>query len=67
LVAHGRSDLVTPYGVTRYVVDHLPEISSGTQIALKIYKGGHMLYLDADARSALTSDANAFYRAEGGL
>ena len=25
MIAHGYSDLVTPYGVSRYVVDHLPE------------------------------------------
>lgn len=66
-VAHGRSDLVTPYGVTRYVLDHLPPMGSGDRIQLKIYKGGHMPYLDAPARSAFTTDASTFYRAEGGL
>jgi len=66
LIAHGRSDLVTPYAVTRYVLDHLPQIGAGDRIRLKIYKGGHMLYLDPQARTAFTSDASAFYRERAG-
>jgi carboxypeptidase C (cathepsin A) len=66
-VAHGRSDLVTPYGVTRYILDHLPEISPANRVLLKVYKGGHMMYIDAGTRSALTADANTFYRVEGSL
>ena len=30
LVAHGRTDLVTPYGVSRYVLDHLPDMGPRT-------------------------------------
>ena len=26
LIAHGVSDMITPYGMTRYVLDHLPPI-----------------------------------------
>lgn len=61
LVIHGRSDLVTPYGVSRYVLDHLPpQLAARTQ--LKVHRGGHMLYLDDGARKAMTKDARTFYR-----
>ena len=38
LIAHGFSDMVTPYGMTRYVLDHLPpssrpDASSSSSIA----------------------------------
>lgn len=60
LVIHGRSDLVTPYGVSRYVLDHLPR-ETASRAQLKVYRGGHMLYLDDGARKAMTEDAKAFY------
>jgi carboxypeptidase C (cathepsin A) len=65
LLAHGRSDLVTPFAVSRYVLDHLPPIGAGERVGLKLYKGGHMFYLDAAARAAFTADAAAFYRSPG--
>ncbi|HEX2653848.1 MAG TPA: carboxypeptidase, partial [Xanthobacteraceae bacterium] len=61
LVAHGYSDLVTPYAASRYVLDHLPPIGASGRVALKLYPGGHMLYLNPSSRSALTADARAFY------
>jgi carboxypeptidase C (cathepsin A) len=62
LIAHGRSDLVTPYGITRYLLDHTPEIGADNRTQLKLYRGGHMYYLDAGSRAAFTADAAAFYR-----
>lgn len=62
LVAHGRSDLVTPYGVTRYVLDHIPPIGGPERTVLKIYKGGHMFYLEPQPRAAFSADAALFYR-----
>ena len=61
LVIHGRSDLVTPYGVSRYVLDQLPPDVSG-RAQLKVHRGGHMLYFDDRTRKAMTEDAKAFYR-----
>jgi hypothetical protein len=55
------TDLVTPFGDTRYVLDHLPV--GRTRAQLKLYRGGHMFYLDADARQAFGRDAAAFYKA----
>ena len=61
LIAHGYSDMVTPFGMTRYVLDHLPAAAAG-RAQLKLYRGGHMLYLDADSRKAFSADAALFYR-----
>lgn len=61
LVIHGRSDLVTPYGVSRYVLDRLPPDTAG-RAQLKVYRGGHMLYFDDGPRKAMTADARTFYR-----
>jgi carboxypeptidase C (cathepsin A) len=64
LVAHGRSDIVTPYSVSRYLIDHLPPLGREGRVALRLYKGGHMFYFDASSRSAFTADAAAFYRSQ---
>lgn len=64
LIAHGYSDLVTPYGVSRYVVNHLPASLAGNRVALKVYRGGHMFYTRADQGGAFTDDARAFYAAQ---
>ncbi len=63
LVAHGYADMVTPYGMTRYVLDHLPPIGGAGRVQLKLYRGGHMFYIAQDSRKAFSTDAAAFYRA----
>lgn len=63
LVAHGRTDLVTPYAASRYVIDHLPGAGIRARAALKTYPHGHMFYLAPAARAAFTADAAAFYAA----
>lgn len=62
LIAHGRSDLVTPYGASRYILDHLPEGAGADRARLELYKGGHMFYFDPASRAAFTEAAAAFYR-----
>jgi carboxypeptidase C (cathepsin A) len=62
LVAHGYSDMVTPYAASRYVLDHLPQMGDPTRAQLRLYRGGHMLYLDPGSRHAFSSDAKAFYQ-----
>ena len=64
LIAHGLSDMVTPYAVSRYVLDHLPPNDPPGRAQLKLYRGGHMLYLDPQSRKAFSADASAFYRKE---
>ncbi len=65
VIAHGHSDLVTPYGVSRYVVDHLPRIGAPGRVALKLYRGGHMFYFDPASRAAFAKDMKAFYSLAG--
>jgi carboxypeptidase C (cathepsin A) len=60
LVAHGYTDLVTPYGVSRYVLDQIPDIGGAGRAKLKLYRGGHMYYFDADSRRAFGADARNF-------
>jgi len=62
LIAHGRDDLVTPFFVSHYILDHLPPIGASGRLQLKLYRGGHMFYLTQGSRAAFTADAAAFYR-----
>ena len=62
LIVHGYSDMVTPYGASRYVLDHLPPIGDSDRAQLRLYRGGHMFYIDAESRRTFTSEAKAFYR-----
>jgi carboxypeptidase C (cathepsin A) len=61
VVAHGTSDLVTPYMVSRYVVDHLPAIGPADRVQLKLYRGGHMFYFTPGSREAFSKEMKAFY------
>lgn len=61
LIAHGLSDLVTPYGVSRYVLDHIPDSVGRDRAELKLYRGGHMFYVDPKSRAAFTADARKLY------
>src|SRR5271169_5998467 len=61
MVAHGYSDMVTPYAVSRYVLQHLPAFDGEERTELKLYRGGHMFYLDPASRKAFTADARTVY------
>jgi carboxypeptidase C (cathepsin A) len=52
---------VTPYGVSRYVLDHIPQNVAGERAELKLYRGGHMFYVDPLSRKAFTTDARTMY------
>jgi carboxypeptidase C (cathepsin A) len=64
LIGHGYADMVTPYAMSRYVLDKLPPSDPPGRAQLKLYRGGHMFYLDASARQAFSNDVAAFYRGE---
>jgi carboxypeptidase C (cathepsin A) len=64
LVVHGYADMVTPYAVSRYVLDHLPDVPNPSRAQLKVYRGGHMFYIDDQSRRQFTADARSFYEAE---
>ena len=63
LIGHG---LVRPGDAVRgdeYVINHLPPLPPAGRVQLKLYPGGHMLYLDPASRKAFSTDAAKFYRA----
>ncbi len=61
MIAHGYSDMVTPYSVSRYVLNHMPPNVEGERTELKLYRGGHMFYTDSQSRKAFTTDARTMY------
>ena len=62
LVVHGRSDLVTPYGVTRYLLHQVTPANAPERVQFAAYRGGHMFYFNAEARRTFTAEAKAFYQ-----
>jgi carboxypeptidase C (cathepsin A) len=66
LVAHGYTDLVTPYFASELVLRQLPVADAAERVRLETYRGGHMFYLDEASRSAFRADARALYAGEGG-
>jgi carboxypeptidase C (cathepsin A) len=61
LIVHGYTDLVTPYSISRYLVDQLAPIDTARPIELRVYRGGHMMYLRPASRQALARDVRDFY------
>ncbi len=61
MIAHGYSDMVTPYADSRYVLQHLPSFEGEERVELKLYRGGHMFYLDPNSRKAFSADARTLY------
>jgi len=64
LIVNGRYDLVTPYFASRWLMDQL-NIPAATRdaIRIKVYDGGHMMYLKPVSREALSADAAALFLA----
>ncbi|MBL0373867.1 carboxypeptidase [Rhizobium sp. KVB221] len=65
LVSHGYSDVLTPYGASKYVLDHLPPRLAQGRTRLTLYRGGHMFYTRGDSRRKMTEDARAFFAGGG--
>lgn len=63
LVVHGRTDLVTPYMASRWLLDRLdlPE-AVRQRICFEVLDGGHMMYFHPSQRTELTRLAAEFYR-----
>jgi carboxypeptidase C (cathepsin A) len=62
LVAHGASDLVTPYFGSQLVLDQIPVFGSADRLKLAVYGGGHMFYSRDASRRAFRQDALALYK-----
>jgi carboxypeptidase C (cathepsin A) len=59
LVAHGLTDLVTPYFASKLLLDQVPETVPPDRLQLRAYGGGHMFYSQDASRAALHEDAGA--------
>lgn len=66
LVAHGYTDLQTPYFESKLILDQLPALGSPERLWRRTYAGGHMFYSRTGSRAAFRSDAEAFIRAIAG-
>jgi carboxypeptidase C (cathepsin A) len=42
-------------------LQHLPPFQGEERTELKLYRGGHMFYLDPDSRKAFSADARLMY------
>ncbi len=56
LVAHGYTDLVTPYFASTMVLDQLPPYGDAQRIVQINYPGGHMFYSRDASRAAFRED-----------
>jgi carboxypeptidase C (cathepsin A) len=58
-VAHGLTDLVTPYFASALLLRQIPDFDRAPQVELLTYGGGHMFYSRDASRAALHRDAAA--------
>jgi carboxypeptidase C (cathepsin A) len=62
LVVHGTYDTVTPYFMSRYVLEQATRAAAARErLYFGTYEGGHMFYLRTASRAAFTADVRAFY------
>ena len=64
LVMHGVEDQVTPYFTTKLLIDQIPPYGDPSRLRLVVYDGGHMPYLEGDARAAMRDDARKLIEGE---
>ena len=63
MVAHGLTDLVTPYFASQMLLNQVPASGGGDRAQLRVYGGGHMFYTRDASRAALHADAEALVAA----
>src|SRR5262249_43423186 len=61
LIAHGASDLVTPYFENQLIIDQLPTYGAPERLTLAVYRGGHMFYSRDESRRALRTEAQRLF------
>jgi carboxypeptidase C (cathepsin A) len=61
LVAHGFTDLVTPYFGSQLLLDQLPDFGPERRAVLQVYGGGHMFYSRDVSRRGFRADAQRLY------
>jgi carboxypeptidase C (cathepsin A) len=65
IIAHGYSDIITPYFASRMMIDQFPPMGDPSRLKLAVYPGGHMFYARPDSRAALHRDVQALYEGSG--
>jgi carboxypeptidase C (cathepsin A) len=65
LVAHGLTDLVTPYFASELLLRQIPAYGGETRAMLTTYPGGHMFYTRDSSRAAFRADAEKLIRNAG--
>lgn len=62
-VASGLYDLVTPFAVAEFDINHLHlPLKLRSKIEFKTYEGGHMMYMNKSIHEKLTSDIREMYK-----
>jgi carboxypeptidase C (cathepsin A) len=61
LVAHGFTDLVTPYYANQLLLNQLPDFGPEKRVALQVYGGGHMFYSRDGSRQAFRGDVQKLF------
>ena len=60
MIAHGTSDLATPYFESRLILDQFPDFGPD-RVTLRLYSGGHMFYSRDGSRAELRRDVQPLY------
>ncbi|MDJ1159688.1 peptidase S10 [Chelatococcus sp. SYSU_G07232] len=61
VVAHGYTDIVTPYLESKLVLDQLPAFGDEGRIRLEVFPGGHMFYTRDASRAGLRDSVRPLY------
>lgn len=65
LVVHGTYDTVTPYFMSRFVLEQATRAKGARErLYFGTYPGGHMFYLRKESRAEFAADVRGFYGAE---
>ncbi len=62
LVVHGTYDMVTPYFMSRYVLEQATRAKGARErLFFGVYPGGHMFYLRTGSRAEFAADVRGFF------
>lgn len=59
VVAHGLTDIITPYFRSKLILDQLPVLGDPGRLRLAVYPGGHMFYARPQSRAQFRADVAA--------
>lgn len=66
IVAHGFTDLVTPYFESKLLLDQLPALGDPSRVKLEVFPGGHMFYWRDGSRAELREAVRSMIEAREG-